>query len=871
MPESKDQTNKIRYVYPALLFIFFVLWLMSCRDFLSGSISITADTLPNYCILKYYFNCLLNGIWPFWDPYIFLGRPFLYIASSGALNPFAYIMPILTLLGLDYYQAYVVFLAAYYFFGVLGFYVLAKNIFKEESWALIAAVALMFSGIGAMLFNQIFIPYLFVPCVWFFVFFLRFAAGFRLSDFLAMVFFLMLIVISYLPFYFLTLFLIFTVLVGVLYTQHSVDFLRGLGGFVSRHKMICFVAICAMGLVMIPLLVFKAENARGEFISPARHQITAVGEKKRSDAQMDFTDVAFAGTLGERVKGGRLFSHLDNFNYFSDDFFYIPIVIWLALGIAVITPFGRRQCLLLGLTLSIFFVSLGAGTPFYEVLFNHIFYFKFFRNLFFYMAFLIPLIILFGVSQLKVLVEQSNFFEPRKQWMSLLTISVLHAGFIVLLQYQDNILVSSYLTVLMSWILFALLCLGKVKRKSLAFLLAVLLLMIIEPVEVFMHRAFNASEFACRLPSERRHHEFSYTRPSKEGPPLPCLFSPETSFYKYFPIMSDFKDTTGVIVEASDLVSPTVNEFFHKIYKDDLLRVIGNKFWLYDRVQEWNGIDELRTSLKKKENSVYVQGADDARLESLRNADPAKIAEQPLALQNDRPDFSVVQFNANSLKFKTNFPVSKFLVYTQAYGADWKVLVDGRAGPLYKAQGAFQGLLIPAGPHVVQLRYQPWGGIWPYVIPLAALFGMLGWWGWTALRQKETAGAARLETVQSEARPFSAVKQSLTFYVLTATAIVGLVDFSFVHYWRLNDDLKIIYIVGHARPLDCILYFDYRAHLDPNDAEAYAGLAKNYYILGKPKEALKAYTMAVSLNPQKYGQDKLLQLIHQRILADLSK
>jgi hypothetical protein len=103
-------------------------------------------------------------------------------------------------------MAYVV---VYYFLGAFGFYCLAKVLFKDRRVAYIGYLMLLFSGIGASIFNQVTILELFVPAVWFFVFLLRFADGYLRSDFLGLSFSAMILTIAYLPFYFAALLMFF--------------------------------------------------------------------------------------------------------------------------------------------------------------------------------------------------------------------------------------------------------------------------------------------------------------------------------------------------------------------------------------------------------------------------------------------------------------------------------------------------------------------------------------------------------------------------------------------------------------------------------------------------------------------------------------
>jgi uncharacterized membrane protein YfhO len=58
----------------------------------------------------------------------------------------------------------------------------------------------------------------------------------------------------------------------------------------------------------------------------------------------------------------------------------------------------------------------------------------------------------------------------------------------------------------------------------------------------------------------------------------------------------------------------------------------------------------------------------------------------------------------------------------------WLAAVDGQSTPLYRANGIFQGMVVPAGQHEVTLRFWPnsfrWGS-WLSTAGLVAAFVLL--------------------------------------------------------------------------------------------------------------------------------------------------
>ena len=76
------------------------------------------------------------------------GRPFYAIAICNLFNPVTQLVPLLKLAGMNYANAFVVYMVVYFFIGCAGFYFLAREILKDRYMAYLAYVGLMFSSLG---------------------------------------------------------------------------------------------------------------------------------------------------------------------------------------------------------------------------------------------------------------------------------------------------------------------------------------------------------------------------------------------------------------------------------------------------------------------------------------------------------------------------------------------------------------------------------------------------------------------------------------------------------------------------------------------------------------------------------------------------
>lgn len=67
----------------------------------------------------------------------------------------------------------------------------------------------------------------------------------------------------------------------------------------------------------------------------------------------------------------------------------------------------------------------------------------------------------------------------------------------------------------------------------------------------------------------------------------------------------------------------------------------------------------------------------------------------------------VAQREAQSVTIAVHATTRVALTVRQSYASGWSATIDGRSTAVYPADIAFQGIIVPAGEHVVVLRYQP--------------------------------------------------------------------------------------------------------------------------------------------------------------------
>ena len=90
-------------------------------------------------------------------------------------------------------------------------------------------------------------------------------------------------------------------------------------------------------------------------------------------------------------------------------------------------------------------------------------------------------------------------------------------------------------------------------------------------------------------------------------------------------------------------------------------------------------------------------------------------------------NLKVLSFDVNQITTIVHFDQKYFLVYNDSYTRAWHANIDGVKTEVFRANGAFKGIWIPAGQHTVKFAYEPPGGAWPYILSTITLFVFLMW------------------------------------------------------------------------------------------------------------------------------------------------
>lgn len=693
----------------------FICWCTLFRDFLTGMNTINGDTHAHFIVYQYFFRNLADGVVPLWEPYVYAGRPFLSLGTAGFYNPLLWIAVLLWKCGVPMYDAYVWNLAAYFWLGAIGFYWLCRRWVGPGLYAYTGYLLILFSGIGVSIFNQVYILLIFVPAVWFFVFFLAFIDTKKRAAFLAMVFSLMVCFISYHPIYFSTL--LFVILAASLLiipiqtrlaTEKTFSFFRHDSGTV-------FISLIGLVIALLPLALTEISFSTGDLISPTRLDQEYTGEESKNPAYHDlqsslgYGDAGRKGTLGERVSFRYLFAHLDKWDSSSDGSFYLPTFTWVVIAAALYTFFDRKRLTIFVVFFVLLLISLGESSAVYSFLNQHVFYFKYFRNLFFFTAYLLPIAALFAVCQFKALAEYpTHRFRDKKEM--LIFIIVAHVGMAAFFIWLGDVPSSSYWTVLLS--LFVFLLLWSVKHDvSRSYLPGILLLVIlVQAVELFNSYARFSIGRGCQIAGAATDTQFQLTRPTTEIRP-DCRTYRDWPQYDELWYLSAMTDSPAHIIGRPEQISRWVFFLSRDLPQEVYRNYIQSKIMLFDAAgyfdERFGNVADVKKMLTDRWNFA-VTDREDQRL--MTNLMSSQKRAAPTVIAQEEDSFRVISFGPNHLTLAVNSPAPTFLVYNDAFHELWKAFIDGEQVMLHRTNLAFKGVGLTQGKHRIEFRFDPLGG-----------------------------------------------------------------------------------------------------------------------------------------------------------------
>ncbi len=585
-----------------LLTLAFALWCFSFHRFLLNQVNLQGDATVYYEHFRFFLENIGRGVFPMWESSRQNGVPVeFFLRRIGEFNPLFLFIIILNKTGIPYTFSYLIFLALYYFLGMIGFYKLAKCFLRDTPMAFAATVLLMFSSLGTQVFWS-FIILIFTPMAWFFYFLVAFTQKPQKHLFLGVIFTVMILVTTYVPFYFLTIFLSFMLCFSFIYFSFLKRIALQYFGFFKEYKIFSCLCILALIASLLPGIFFYQESSKGEFVLPARHakadteNTLAVGIQKMGGSAVEVASLFGKSSFDEVTSSGETPSlssfgsrrHASRLKKIRLGEFYVPVFVWILLLIGLTVVANRKLILLASWGFIIYLISLHDTTPLYRFLYEHIFYFKYFRNFeFFLWIILLPITILFLIEQLRLFL---SYFPKTKngKYIHIAFLTAVHLGVMVFLYTQGRGLLSSYCVVGLSLLFFTLWFNKFSFRKKIEpfFLGIFFILIIIQPLEVYHYLSGNYAKGSGS-------YRYGETRPYLgKLLSLSSLYEQNSEGKKSIP---------NVIIQK---LSPNIyfaTKWYYRLHEkldtDIFDRYKSQPFILYDSV-EWIDPDEFLSDMK---------------------------------------------------------------------------------------------------------------------------------------------------------------------------------------------------------------------------------------------------------------------------------
>ncbi len=145
-------------------------------------------------------------------------------------------------------------------------------------------------------------------------------------------------------------------------------------------------------------------------------------------------------------------------------------------------------------------------------------------------------------------------------------------------------------------------------------------------------------------------------------------------------------------------------------------------------------VEWLRAPGFEPQNEAIVEDADNLK-------EPAvDLSEANVKVEQYKPRRIVLQVESSA---------PAFLVAAETNYPGWRATIDGRPTPIYKADVAFRGLQVPAGPHQIILEFNP------PILTWSAALSLLAWLLWAIVWKPvgQASGLSKPPPTQPRARP----------------------------------------------------------------------------------------------------------------------
>lgn len=686
------------------LLLGFLIWLYCFKGFVTGRLALQSDAVGYYQHVKFFIDNMVHGVYPMWDPGVNGGVPNeFFLRRMGSFNPF-YLFPVLLrLVGVPHLQAYTIFLSIYYLVASLGFYYLCRVLLRNPVSAYAGYLLFLFSSLGTRQFDS-YIVLVVVPLIWFFAFFLQYCRQPSRLSLLGFTYCLMNLATTYIPLYFFVIFVSFAVFVTLFFPQRTLSGLRRGLKYAWQNKVLAFICIVGLAASMIPALMIFQSAKQGEFVMPRRAS-TATSEHALAVGKQTVTEWAML----EELVYASAYVDMRRFKFAVIYFPGLLYVMYFMGGWVRIRKLFLFLCVWGGF---LFLLSVPALSPVYDTLHQNIFLFKYFRNLhwFFWLA-MLPIFIFAAVYLWDELLHTVQSRLGKGWWIG--WTALVHISFAIVVVHIGNTIWSTYAMLILSAILFGGLVYPALRSRP-AWLCALLLVSIGgQSLEVYHYLNKNSHERKGYYKGDIAYDPHSYQGTEIMGVPT--------------------KDKKPSLYYALR----NYHELYSAVTPDALFGYKQDKFVLFDRWQNVNAevfnYAQLERVFRTQENQAYTMNAS--------SPSGTKGGGQYRPIKEEGAMLALNKASVNTIRLSANVAHPTLLVFNQNWHRLWRAKINGQAVNVVPTNGAFMGLVLPAGESQIAFSYGPWGYRILHGLILLLFYAMaiaIGWQVATDRRQQRS-------------------------------------------------------------------------------------------------------------------------------------
>jgi hypothetical protein len=197
---------------------------------------------------------------------------------------------------------------------------------------------------------------------------------------------------------------------------------------------------------------------------------------------------------------------------------------------------------------------------------------------------------------------------------------------------------------------------------------------------------------------------------------------------KRFRRFMDLLNTRYVLVPRANQQIEIDPTRYREVFRNDEVLIFENRqafprfFWV-PQVRQADRVDALRALKSGRFDDEVFQPDRSALIEvpdGVPAPDPALAVSPETSGPGYHPDLELLQMEAGDARVRVGSRVAGLLIHSTNMSSGWTAAIDGAPAPVYRTNGFLQGVVVPAGSHIVRFRY------WPVSFTLGAVTSLAG-------------------------------------------------------------------------------------------------------------------------------------------------